>query len=95
MKPKLNFFVKLFLSLLINFISFIATINLVMLFKFTFGGDFTGFYILFFSVISLTLLILFLTYRYKPLNCKKLKIIYWLFSFLGFSPHFWLHIMGI
>jgi len=86
----LKLFVKLLLSFAVNTANSLLIIAVIMFAKFSTQWDRLVnviVYIVFFSLTGLTLLVLFLIHRRKPLEEKTHIIIYWIFSFLCLLTH--------
>jgi hypothetical protein len=93
MITKLKFVLKIFLSLLINFLSWLITLSLAVMFE----GNSYGYigYIMITIVIVLTLIPLFVVYKFKPLKNKSSNIVYWGISILGILTHFWFYFIFV
>jgi len=87
MKPLLRFFVKMFLSLLVNFINSTTVVSVMLMFSFYLWSFDFVISIIFFGLIGLTILSLFFIHKYKPLENKSHIMIYWSFSILCIISH--------
>jgi hypothetical protein len=89
MKAKINFPVKLLLSLLIYFGNFYATLMMIVLYAMLASWNGILVIAMMSAIMGLTIFLLYLVYKRNPLKNKVQKAIYWSFPVLYILAYFW------